>query len=156
MERHATVTAVVAAPPADVYELLTDVERLPEWNHCIEAVVEMPTVFEAGSQWVVRMHVPGMPRWDSRSTVRELDPRAHRFVHRTQSDDGNPSFAIWTWQVDDAGGGQSTVTASWSLNPKTWGRKLIGARIRHRQLRGEVTRSLEKIPATLALHHAAG
>lgn len=156
MERHATVTANVDASPADVFELLTDITRLSDWNDRIEALVERPTVFEAGAQWVVRMHVPGMPRWDSRSTVQELDPRARRFVHRTQSDDGNPSFAIWTWQVDDAGDGASTVTATWSLNPKTRFRNLIAAPIRHRQLEKEVARSLAKMPAAIALHHAAG
>jgi len=156
MERHATVTVPVDAPPADVYDLLSDIRRLTEWNDCIEALVEEPSVFETGAQWVVRMHVPGMPRWDSRSTVQELDPRARRFVHRTQSDDGNPSFALWTWQVDDAANGGSAVTVTWSLNPKTRFRKVIAARIRHRQLKGEVARSLAKIPATLALHHAAG
>lgn len=156
MERHATITAHVAAPPADVYELLTDIDRLPEWNDCIEALVEKPSEFETGAQWVVRMHVPGMPRWDSRSTVLELDPRARRFVHRTQSDDGNPSWAQWTWQVDGADDGGSTVTVTWSLNPQTRFRKWVAARIRHRQLGGEVARSLAKVPATLALHHAAG
>src|SRR3954468_5066876 len=98
MERHATVTVPVAAPPAAVYELITDVGRLTEWNDCIEALVETPSVFETGAQWGVRMHVPGMGRGDSRSTVAELDVRARRFVHRTQTDDGNPSWAIWTWQ----------------------------------------------------------
>jgi uncharacterized protein YndB with AHSA1/START domain len=156
MERHATVTAHVAAPPAAVYELLSDIERLTEWNDCIEALVEMPSAFETGAQWVVRMHVAGMGRWDSRSTVQELDQRARRFVHRTQTDDGNPSYAIWTWQVDDGAGGGSTVTVTWSLNPKTRFRRWIAARMRHRQLRGEVARSLAKIPATLGLHHAAG
>ena len=156
MERHATVTATVAARPADVYELLTDITRLTEWNACIDALVEEPSVFETGAQWVVRMHVPGMPKWDSRSTVVELDPRARRFVHRTQSDDGNPSYAIWTWQVDEAKDGASQVTVTWSLNPKTWFRRTIAVRIRHRQLKNEVAQSLQKIPARLALHDPAG
>src|SRR3954467_9749004 len=122
MEFHERVTMSVPVPPGPLFELLVDVDRLPEWNRQIEAVVETPPVLQPGADWVVRMHVMGA-RWDSRSTVEDLDRSAMRFVHRTRTDDGNPSFGMWTWQVRPDGDG-SAVTVKWDLHPKTFLRRM--------------------------------
>ena len=143
MERHGSATAVVQAPPADVFDLITDIERLPEWNRCVEKILEAPPALEGGAEWVVQMHAMGV-RWPSRSHVHEVNPRALRFRYRSQSDDGNPSSAEWTWELEPIAGGTS-VTVRWDLYPRTNFRKLIAVRLRSRQLRTEVAQSLAAI-----------
>ena len=80
---------------------------------------------------------------------RELDSRvtnrdARRFVHRSQSDDGNPSYAIWTWEVTPVDG-VSELTVRWEGHPETFWRRVLFSRIRSRQLESETRRSLEAV-----------
>lgn len=89
-----SVSERVDAPPATVFGFLTDVSRLPEWNRAITDVVETPTLLVPGEVWKVRLHALGQS-WVSKSQLSELDPGAHRFSYRSQSDDGIPSYADW-------------------------------------------------------------
>jgi hypothetical protein len=73
--------------------------------------------------------------------LQELDPVSRRFAHTSCSDDGNPSFAYWTWELAPTDAG-TRITVSWELQPKTFWRKWLLARIRHRQLKNEVGTSL--------------
>jgi uncharacterized protein YndB with AHSA1/START domain len=136
-----TATARMDADPDAVFALLTDIDRLPEWNLAIEAVAERPAVLEAGSRWIVVMHPPRLPRWRSRSTVLELDRDRRRFAHRTVNDDGNPSYLIWSWEVDPAGLG-SEVRVRWEAHLLTPVRRFLASRIRRPQLDREVQTSL--------------
>ena len=68
-----SATTRIAAKPDEVFKLITDIDRLPEWNAVIEKVVSKPPTLMPGAEWVVTLHVPGMPRWDSRSQVVEFD-----------------------------------------------------------------------------------
>src|SRR5436309_2029740 len=113
-EFHGSATRRVDARPDDVFDLITDIDRLPEWNACIERVVERPTPLDIGAEWVVTMHVPGMPRWNSRSRLIELDRDTGRFAYRTQSDDGNPSFGTWTWERTGTGAAPRSPSAGTS------------------------------------------
>ena len=45
-EIHGTTTGSVNAAPGPTFRLITDIDRLPEWNHAIERVVEAATRFE--------------------------------------------------------------------------------------------------------------
>jgi hypothetical protein len=74
----------------------------------------------------------------------------HRvFAYRSGTDDGNPSYAIWRWVVEDASDGGSKVTVSWDLNPATFWRRLLLARVRARQLRREVPASIDSLARVL-------
>jgi hypothetical protein len=76
-----------------------------------------------------------------------LDPARRRFEYLAGTDDGNPSRALWTWQVDDDPLG-SRVTVSWDLRPITFWRRVLFVRIRGRQLaRTEVPGSLRALAA---------
>ena len=130
----------VAASPEAVLGLLTEVSKLPEWNRAITEVVETPGRLEIGAVWKVRIHALGQS-WVSRSQVSALDRGAGRFAYRSQSDDGNPSYADWEWLVDADGGG-SMVTVTVDLNPVTFWRKHVLVRIRRPALRKEVQASL--------------
>ena len=135
-----TVTEVVAAPPGEVFAVVSDVDRLPEWNEIIEAVVERPPAMVPGAEWVVRLGTMGT-RWQSRSRLLERDDAARRFGYQSQTDDGNPSYTVWRWTADDDPGG-ARVTVSWELHPETFWRQVLLARVRNRQLRTEVRGSV--------------
>lgn len=131
----------IAAPAPTVFATLVDVERLPTWNDAITRVLDGPGQVEVGSEWVVEVGAMGQ-RWPSRSRAVELDPESGVFAYRSCTDDGNPSFATWRWQVEERGDG-SRVTVSWELRPATFWRRVLLARLRARQLgRREVPRSL--------------
>jgi uncharacterized protein YndB with AHSA1/START domain len=141
-------TTRVDAPAHAVFDLITDIDRLPTWNNAIERIVDRPGTLDAGTEWVVVMHPPRLPRWNSRSRVQEIDRDRLRFSYETQSDDGNPSFARWTWQVVTDGEG-AAVEVCWDVHPETIGRKLFAARLRWKGLAREVPASLAALEAQL-------
>lgn len=147
-ELRGSVTEVVKADPKAMFEMITDIDRLPEWNQLIQHVVERPAVLEAGVEWVVEMKAMGS-RWNSRSRVEEHDHGTLRFAYRSRTDDGNPSYALWTWQVAEGPVG-TRVTVEWDLHPKTFWRKALLARIRNRQLRKEAQASIRAAEAASA------
>jgi uncharacterized protein YndB with AHSA1/START domain len=140
-------SAVVTARPDDVFGTLTDIARLPDWNTAMTSVVDHPDHLEAGAEWVVEFRVLGQT-WRSRSTVEELDRPGRRFVYRSRSDDGNPSYARWSWEVTEDPVG-SKVTVRWELHPATFWRRTLLVRIRGRQL------ARTELPASLAALAAA-
>lgn len=137
----------LAAPPEQVFNLVTDVSRLPSWNRAITEVVEAPERLEPGSVWRVRLHALGQS-WVSASTVLAIDPKGGRFSYRSQTDDGNPSFADWDWRVDPDDDG-STVTVTVELNPLTFWRKHVLVRIRRPVLSKEIRDSLSALNSVL-------
>ena len=148
MPLRGSVTEEVGAPAPEVFALVTDVERLPEWNRIITKVVERPPTLGPNAEWVVELRSMGSS-WKSRSRVLALDADARRFSYRSQTDDGNPSYGDWSWTIADADDG-SRVTVTWELWPKTFWRRTLLARVRNRQLRREVrssVRALERCAA---------
>ena len=138
-----TASAQIAAPPEMVFSLVTDPSRLPSWNRAITDVTEVPEHLEPGSVWKVRIHALGQS-WVSKSQVSTLDQVAGRFVYRSQSDDGNPSYADWEWHVEsDQNGSRVTVTVD--LNPTTFWRKHLLVRIRRPALKKEISDSLQAL-----------
>jgi hypothetical protein len=148
-EFHGTATIVLDAAPADVFATLVDIRRLPEWNAGIEKVVEgPPRPIAEGVEWVVQMHALGT-RWRSRSRVALLDHDGLRFEHTSHTDDGNPSFAVWSWQVTPRGRG-CLLSVSWAGHPKTFWRRALFSRLRAPALDSEVHASLEGLDGYLA------
>jgi uncharacterized protein YndB with AHSA1/START domain len=149
MELRGSITETINAAASEVFILVSDIDRLPEWNKLITRVVERPTELTRDAEWVVEMRAMGNS-WNSRSRVVEHDRGSLRFCYRSQTDDGNPSFGLWTWTVKDAGPEAATVTVEWELHPKTFARCVLLARVRHRQLRNEVRESLRAVERTLS------
>jgi uncharacterized protein YndB with AHSA1/START domain len=137
----------MGAAPEAVFRLLIDVSRLPEWNRAITEVVEAPERLDSGSVWKVRIHALGQS-WVSTSRVSALDPAAGRFAYRSQTDDGNPSYADWEWHVQPDGSG-STVTVTVDPHPVTFWRKHLLIRLRRPALRKEMQGSLTALTATV-------
>lgn len=137
-----TTTRVIDAAPADVFARIIDVSRLPEWNARIHHVIEAPTgPLAQGTEWVVEMRVMGM-HWPSRARVTAIDADRLLFEHTSRSDDGNPSFALWTWQVRPMATDRSEVRVTWAGSPRSFWRRLLLARVRRPQLADEVQASL--------------
>jgi uncharacterized protein YndB with AHSA1/START domain len=131
-----------------VFGLLTDIERLPEWNSIIVKVVERPEALSPGAEWVVQLKAMGS-NWASRSRIEEYDPRHHVFAYRSCTDDGNPSYARWRWAVEPVADGGSRVKVRWELHPQTFWRRALLARVRNRQLRREVPGSIDALAHAL-------
>jgi len=129
----------VEATPAAVLAAITDPAGLPRWNRRIVRVVEQPAVLEPRAEWVVQMRIYGQ-KFLSRSRVLQLDPRAGRFQYRS-SPDGDPDFAVWTWDVSPEGTG-ARVRVLWDLNPKLFMNRMFWVRLRVRGLPKEVGESL--------------
>ena len=127
--------------------MVTDPASLPAWNHAITEVVEAPNHLEPGSVWKVNLHALGQS-WVSRSQVSALEPEMGLFAYRSQSDDGNPSYADWEWHIQPDRDG-SMVTVSVELSPITFWRKHLLVRIRRPALRSEIRASLNTLGANL-------
>src|SRR6266481_4906324 len=108
-EFHGTATAFIDATPEAVFDFITDINRLPEWNAAIERVVEAPGSLTYGSEWVVVMHPSGLPRW--------MPVPHHR--HLRAAIDGNASYIQWTWTIVAVDGG-AQVTVMWDGHPMTF------------------------------------
>ena len=140
-EIHGTAVGSVNAAPDATFRLITDIDRLPEWNRAIERVVERAPDLTPGTEWVVKMHPSRGMTWQSRSRVEEIDKDVRRFRYRTWNADGNPSYADWKWEVVPLDS-MAQVSVSWDVYLKTLDRKLLAGPIRQRQLRKEVAASL--------------
>jgi uncharacterized protein YndB with AHSA1/START domain len=147
-EFHGTATTVADAPPQAIFDLITDIDRLPEWNDAIERVVERPAQLEQGTTWTVRMHPKHSPSWGSISRVESLNREQLRFAYETRNTDGNPSYVKWTWQLVERDGA-SEVAVSWDCSLATLDRRLLAGPIRKRALAREVPRSLERLSAAV-------
>jgi uncharacterized protein YndB with AHSA1/START domain len=149
-EFHGTATARIDATPKTVFDFITDVNRLPEWNGAIEHVVERPPSLEEGATWTVKMHPPRMPSWGSISKVENMDRDRLRFAYETRNTDGNPSYAKWSWDVVERGNG-SEVSVRWDCYLATPDRRFLAGPLRKRGLAREVPQSLANL--TTAIHH---
>lgn len=143
-EIHGTADHRFEASPDDVFGVITDIDRLAEWNAAIASVIDQPAELDTGAEWVVKMHPNRVMTWNSRSCVEEIDRGARRFGYRTTNEDGNPSYAEWRWEVVPQDSG-SNVTVRWDVYLKTLDRKLLAGPIRQRQLRKEVAASLRAL-----------
>ena len=143
-------TLRIASPAATVFDVITDVDGLPEWNDAIEKVLVPAPELVPGASWTVQVHPPHVPPWGSVSTVTAIDPEAHLFQYRTRHINGNPSWADWTWRITPATEGESDVSVSWDVVLNTADRRLLAGPLRKRQLLREVPKSLEALAARAA------
>ena len=143
-EIHDSADRRVDATPDAVFDVITDIGGLPDWNAAIERVIEAPPELAPGAEWTVRMHPARFVSWNSRSTVEEIDRSRLVFSYRTVNANGNPSYTVWRWEIAPSGAA-ARVTVSWDVYLKTIDRRLLAGPIRKRQLRTEVTASLRGI-----------
>lgn len=152
MDFACNATTVIAAAPALVFELITDIDRLPEWNAEVVKVVERSGT-DVGAEWVVGMHALHT-RWNSRSRVVAIDAERGRFAYRSQSDDGNPSYADWRWEVVPHTTG-ARVAVAVEAHPRTFWRRVLLSRIRPSGLQKAMDESLRALGSLLAAQPTA-
>jgi uncharacterized protein YndB with AHSA1/START domain len=108
------LTRQLAAYPDALFQTLVDPHLLPEWNRSIIRVLDRPARLEPGTEWVVGMSALGR-RWPSRSHAQLLDASARRFEYTSRTDDGHPSYTVWSWTVSEP----SAVAGSQSPGNRT-------------------------------------
>ncbi|MEO7428285.1 MAG: SRPBCC family protein [Acidimicrobiales bacterium] len=136
-------TTTFDAPRDLVFRTITNIVRLPDWNAEIAKVIEVGPDLTTGAEWVVEIRAMHT-HWTSRSTVLEIDADQGRFAYRSQSDDGNPSYADWRWVLSEVDG-RCRVNVSVSTHPRTLFRKAIASRIRPAGLRRAMEQSLMEL-----------
>jgi uncharacterized protein YndB with AHSA1/START domain len=145
-------TSVIAAPADAIFDLITDPARLPRWNRAITDVVDAPDLLSVGSAWRVRFRTFGHT-WISRSEVAVLDSSTGRFAYRSQTDDGNPSYADWRWHVRPdrlfPDRERAVVSVAVALHPLTFWREHLLVQMRQPLLRREIHHSLIALEAAL-------
>jgi uncharacterized protein YndB with AHSA1/START domain len=152
--REGAASVEMDAPASEVFAAITDVAALPRWNAHIRRVLDAPDgPLVEGAEWVVLMSAMGTT-WPSRGRVLVLHPETFRFEHLSRSDDGNPSWAGWRWQVTPLGARRARLSVEWDINPRTFWRRALFARLRDRQLAEEVTTSLAVLAGTLSARRA--
>jgi uncharacterized protein YndB with AHSA1/START domain len=150
--REQLASQFIAAPADDVFALITTPDRLPDWNGAIVRVVDAPDQLSPRAEWVVQLSALGQS-WPSRSTVVDIDPQTRHFAYRSQTDDGNPSYADWAWSIAEVPGG-CEVTVSCALHPATFWRRVLLSRIRSWQLRRrELPASLHALASSATIVH---
>src|SRR5919107_1430121 len=142
-----TASVVIPETPDRVFALLTDLDQLPSWNTEITAVLQRPVQLVPGTEWVTQIQAAGMS-WPSRTRLLELDGQRRRLTYRSVSDDGNPSFTIWTWEVTSHPAG-ARVSVAWDPVPRTFWRRHLVVHWRRRCLTRQVPRSLHALAAVL-------
>jgi uncharacterized protein YndB with AHSA1/START domain len=143
-----SVSAQIAGDPDAVFAQITDPRRLPEWNTAVTEVTAVPEgPLQSGSVWEVKVHAMGRS-WNSRSEARVVDKAGGRFTYRSQSADGNPSFAEWAWQVEPAPAGTRVIT-SVDLEPRTFWRQHLLVHVRRPALKREMRASLVALEQAL-------
>lgn len=143
MEYTLQATTVVDAPPALVFERITDIDRLPDWNTEIHDVVERPAALRPGAEWVVEIRAMKQ-HWNSRSRLVELEAGEGRFAYRSQTDDGNPSYADWRWQLTPVPSG-TRVDVEVDIRPRTFWRMHLFSKMRRASLAKAMQRSLRTL-----------
>jgi uncharacterized protein YndB with AHSA1/START domain len=104
-----TASAVTAAPPDELWELVCDTSRYPEWVEAMAAVTRTDGPARLGSTYDEINPIMGPFRAKTRWTVIEFDPPKH-LVHRSE----DVPFASETLVITDVApsgdGSKVTVT----------------------------------------------
>lgn len=105
---HVVVEAVIDAPPATVFALITDITRMGEWSpETVSAVwVDGATEAVEGARFKGRNRL-GRLRWATKPIITHVDPdRAFEFTVPGKSG------ATWRYDLRAMGGGATAVTES--------------------------------------------
>lgn len=96
-DRELRAEAVVDAPPAHVWALLTDLSRMGEWSPELVRMVPLKPGGLRVGQWYLGVNRRGLAVWPTRNVVDELLPGL-RLAWLTTS-----SGARWVWELSPEG-----------------------------------------------------
>jgi uncharacterized protein YndB with AHSA1/START domain len=102
-QRELRAEAVVGAPPAAVWALLTDFSRLPDWSPELVRMVPLKRGGLRIGQWYLGINRRRAVVWPSRNVVAVLEPG------RRVAWDTTTSGARWIWELEPVAGGTRVV-----------------------------------------------
>lgn len=98
-DRELRAEATVAAAPERVWELLTDLSRMPDWSTELVAMLPLKRGGLRVGQWYLGINRRKVVVWPTRSVVAVLEPG------RALAWDTRSSGARWIWEVEPDGAG---------------------------------------------------
>ena len=102
-ERELRAEATIAAPPAKVWSLVTDVSRMPDWSPELVRMVPLKRGGMRRGQWYLGLNRRKAVVWPTRNVVAVLEPG------RTVAWDTKTSGARWIWELRPSGEGTHVV-----------------------------------------------
>jgi uncharacterized protein YndB with AHSA1/START domain len=102
-DRELRAEATVAAPPERVWELLTDLSRMPDWSPELLRMIPLKPGGLRPGQWYLGLNRRKAVVWPTRSVVAVLDPG------RSLAWDTTSSGARWIWELEPDGDGARLV-----------------------------------------------
>ena len=102
-ERELRAETTIAAPPERVWELLTDLRRMPEWSPELLRMVPLKSGGLRVGQWYLGLNRRKAFVWPTRNVLSALEP------DRTLAWDTRSSGARWIFEVEPAEGGGTHV-----------------------------------------------
>jgi len=154
---HDSVSMHMRARPEDVYALVADVTRTPEFSpEILECTwLDGATGPAVGARFKARNKVPNRPSWNNKPVVTVVEP-GHRFAFaRTEPFAGTVE---WTYRFEPDGDG-TTVTESYEvtkkLSPVGW--FIIGVLFARKDRRSDLHAGMEQTLQRLreAVEHSA-
>jgi uncharacterized protein YndB with AHSA1/START domain len=143
-----TASAVTAAPPAQLWELLCDTSRNPEWVAAAAAVPRTDGPARLGSTYDEINPIVGPWRAKTRWTVIEFDP-PRRQVHRSQDVPFARESLVILEVAPSGEGSQVTVTLRQHPSLGALGAGVLG--LLKGQLARDNERSVQKLAELAAL-----
>jgi uncharacterized protein YndB with AHSA1/START domain len=101
--RELRAEATVAAPPARVWALLTDLSRMPEWSPELVRMLPLKPGGLRVGQWYLGVNRRKAVVWPTRSVLAVLEPG------RELAWDTRSSGARWIWEISPDGEGTRVV-----------------------------------------------
>jgi hypothetical protein len=136
-----TASAVTAVPPAQLWELICDTTRYPEWVAATTAVTRSDGPARQGSTYDEINPIMGPWRAKTRWTVIQFDP-PNRMVHRSEDVPFASEFLIIIDLVPSGHGSKVTLTV------RAKGTNVLG--LLKRQQRKDNERSVRNLAALAA------
>lgn len=102
-DRELRVEDVVEAPPEQVWALLTDFSRMPDWSPELVRMLPLKPGGLRVGQWYLGVNRRKAVVWPTRSVVAAVEP-GRRLVWDTKS-----SGARWIWELAPEGSGTRVV-----------------------------------------------
>jgi len=156
---HDSVSLRMRARPADVYAIVSDVTRTPEYSpEVVECTwLDGATVAVVGARFRARNKMPNRPAFSNKPVVTTAEPGRRFSFARTEPFGGTVE---WTYTFEGDGDG-TLVTESYEVT-KRIGRvgwfiigALFGRRDRRSDLRAGMEQSLQRIRAVVESGRAA-
>ena len=131
-DRELRAETIVDAAPERVWELLTDLSRMPEWSPELVRMVPLKPGGLRVGQWYLGINRRKAVVWPSRSVVAAVEP-GRRLVWDTRT-----SGSRWVWELEEVDGGARTrvvhrrpVPSGTTLTSRAFAPVFLGGNVGH-------------------------